>query len=339
MEKRCRSTKSSLPVVSGVYYLFKLTKRLTTEFIDITPFYNLLYTCLCIVVTTMATIESYSRHHLQIPIPQVTKNSSRVSVESGYESRQISNAQLLCGMREEDTSLFTNHDHPLDLLNTNGEESTRSKVSLVLSKSPSCQDIRRGSDESSHQSGASTPGSTKPLLEVEPRARGKSSNQGYHLQIPKAIHPKKSESSDTQPKTYADEVILRETVRCEMTKFVTLTDLNTLSSHLFEKKIIHSTDYSMLKSIPTHRERGNHFYMDILPRKGRRTYRGLFECLKDETEHLGHRELLDILVKSLKDRQPPQVSADSSPSENYSVYFSKPDTQAQNRCRVCCSVQ
>ena len=75
---------------------------------------------------------------------------------------------------------------------------------------------------------------------------------------------------------YTNEVILRKSVCYETPRFVDNSDLNTLSSHLYSRNLVHSSDYETLTSMQSNRERGKHFYMKILPRKGRHTYRRLY---------------------------------------------------------------
>lgn len=284
-----------------------------------------------------------------------SKRTSGMSLESGYESNQTSKVELsaMNGRKEENVLA--------DNLITIGEElafpsdfsPTTAEVSIIISETSSLQNlkIRRESDLSDHscsQSDASTPGSTEPLIPDNSRSTYASDfnsepSQKHFLEVPKTrAYSAKSETSDTLSLTYSEEVILRNTVRSNMTIFVTCTDFKTLYSHLYEKKILHSTDYATLTSKPSGRERGNHFYMEILPRKGRNVYRCLYNCLKNETEHLGHLELFNILDSALKDQEASKCNEDFSSTEDETVQIpqqTKSSDSTHTRCKVCCTVQ
>ena len=207
--------------------------------------------------------------------------------------------------------------------------------------SPYVLDHRRGSAESNRScsSNASTPASTRPLLSdhdhsKRPQGPTKTLRDSESDRKQVAVQQMPKSVSD-QDMTYADEIILCDTVRCEMPRFVNNTDFKTLYSHLYSKKLLHDSDFTTLTSMSSEKERGNHLYMQILPHKGEDTYRRLYECLKNETEHIGHRDLVRILNKALKDKRPPESSSDSSPTEPSKS--TRVRTQAQTK--VCCSVQ
>ena len=256
---------------------------------------------------------------LQLEIPQwKTARRSDTSLDSGYFSTQTSTAELASKYEK---SLFK---IPEELP---APSAAPIEITIISDPSPGFNDLRRRSDESnSNQSDASTSASTKPLL-----------SEGHKLQVPKPPYPAELGRSEYPcPKTYADEIILRETVRCELPVFVHNTDFNSLAAHLISKKLLQSCEYTTLKTMPTVREKGLHFYIEILPHKGRHAYRQLYKCLKDVPEHLAHRDLLEILHKALKDRHPPLSSSDSSPTESCTV------DQLENshpQTRRCCSMQ
>lgn len=293
----------------------------------------------------MTTPQS-QQHPLQPP--QTQKKSDVSLAESGYGSKQSSKVELTAIKEDEQLTIL----NPLKI-SAEGEVpiitecTTHSVLGLnITGFLPGVQDLRRGSEESnpSCSSNASTPASTKPLLSAQSRQHSDNFKSNLALKLDKSTPkqalqmPKPSDlmkSWECTPKTYADEITLRETVRCEMPEFVKDTDIEELAPLLYSKKLLHSGDYAKLRSIPSDKQRGNHFYMEILPRKGRHTYRRLYECLKKETEHLGHRDLVRILDKALRDRKPPQNSSDSSPTE--SNHPESTDSHAI-QCKHCCTV-
>ena len=65
-------------------------------------------------------------------------------------------------------------------------------------------------------------------------------------------HPPQSSGptdSSSGKLNYTDEVILRKSVCCEMPRFVDNSDFNTLSSHLYSRNLVHSSDYETLTSM------------------------------------------------------------------------------------------
>lgn len=126
---------------------------------------------------------------------------------------------------------------------------------------------------------------------------------------------------DSQPElipsmTADQEEILKRTVKRNTSSFVERTHFEILLPFLFAKKLMHSDDCEMLANITTHKAKGNYFYTVILPRKGKSAYRRLYKCLKRETEHLGHKDLVELLDTALLKEQSPQSSSESSPTES-----------------------
>jgi hypothetical protein len=152
-------------------------------------------------------------------------------------------------------------------------------------------------------------------------------------------HPPQNSSTSTDTSSaklnYTDEIILRESVRCEMPKFIDNSDFNTLFSHLYSRKLVHSNDYETLTSMPSDKDRGNHLYMQILPRKGRHAYRRLYKCLRNESEHIGHRDLVKLLDKALKDRN---LFHSCTPTED-DEGPEELSTHSQAKLRIRCCVQ
>ena len=237
-----------------------------------------------------------------LPLPKV----SITSTDSGYDSKNHSIQNLaaedttvhqrLSGIREE--SVIPPHNLHLLSPRDNVQEPHRARKSSTGSTA-----------SSSYSSDTSTPGSTRPLLPDQ--STPKSKRQDLSLKVDESSQKQdtmqqKSKSSELM--TSADEKILCDIVRCEMPTFVNNTDFKTLCSHLHSRDLLHPSDYETLTSMPSNKQRGNHLYMQILPHKGSTAYRQIYECLKDETEHRGHRDLVKILDKALNDRYRPQSS-------------------------------
>lgn len=279
-------------------------------------------------------------HYLEIP--QVTRKTTRNSgtsistVDSGFLSAQTSITKIAS---KTEKPLF-NIPEELPILSEN--IAAPIEITITADWSTDLKDFRRSSDESnpSSLSDASTPTSTKPLISEGDQVN-KSVPKKAQLQVPKPVYSSELVRSEYPcPKTYADEIILRETVRCELPTFVHNTDFNSLAAHLISKKLLQSCEYTTLKTMPTVTEKGLHFYIEILPHKGRHAYRQLYKCLRDVPEHLGHSDLLEILHKALKDRQPPQSSpSDSSPTDSYTVHQLHSPENTHSQTRGCCTVQ
>lgn len=152
-------------------------------------------------------------------------------------------------------------------------------------------------------------------------------------------HPPQNSSRPTDTSSiklnYTDEIILRESVRCGTSTFINNSDFNTLFSHLYSRKLLNSNDYETLTSMQSDKDRGNHLYMQILPRKGRRAYRRLYKCLKNEREHIGHRDLVKILDRALRDRS---LSHSITPTAEDDEP-EKLSTHSQAKLRIRCCVQ
>ena len=98
---------------------------------------------------------------------------------------------------------------------------------------------------------------------------------------------------------------------------------------------MNSNDYETLTSMQSDKDRGNHLYMQILPRKGRRAYRRLYKCLKNEREHIGHRDLVKILDRALRDRS---LSHNITPTAEDDEP-EKSSTHSQAKLCIRCCVQ
>lgn len=149
--------------------------------------------------------------------------------------------------------------------------------------------------------------------------------------LDKALKDRYPPQSGGTSLNYADEIILGESVCCETTTFIKNSDFSTLFSHLYSRKIINSNDYETLTSMQSDMDRGNNLYMQILPRKGRQAYRQLYKCLKKEREHVGHRDLVKILDRALRDRSRTPTAEDDRSEES--------STPSQAKVRIRCCVQ
>ena len=127
----------------------------------------------------------------------------------------------------------------------------------------------------------------------------------------------RSEPNSSMHMTSEEEEVLKRTIIRNTNVFVRQTHFETLIPFLFQKRLIHEGDSETLESFASHKSKGNHFYTVILPRKGKRAYRKLHSCLRRETEHLGHQDLVALLDNALSKQQDPQSSSDNSPAEEY----------------------
>ena len=116
--------------------------------------------------------------------------------------------------------------------------------------------------------------------------------------------------------TRDDEKNLEKTVTKRMKAFVRLTDFVILMACLYSRRLICSSDAEYLTNDKhTPREKANYFYMVVLPKKGRKAYRLLYECLSEEYEHRGHRQLVHILDKAIGYMQDSTSESSLSSSE------------------------
>ena len=180
----------------------------------------------------------------------------------------------------------------------------------------------RKSSTSSYSSDVSTPGSTRSLLSDQSTTNSKEKDISQNTDESSRKQAAVEQKSKLLEMTGADEKILCDTVRCEMPTFVNNTDFKMLGSHMLSRNLLHLSDYETLTNMLSDRERGNHLYMQILPHKGEHTYRLFYECLENEKEHMGHRDLIKILDKALNDRHPPRSSFDSASSPTESKHLS-----------------
>lgn len=78
------------------------------------------------------------------------------------------------------------------------------------------------------------------------------------------------------------------------------TDLGALYTHLISAELISGQDLEELEAkTVTCRGKNIFFYMVLLDKKGPDAYKRLFDCLKKEHEHLGHKDLVRIIERGL----------------------------------------
>lgn len=280
----------------------------------------------------------------------------KTSTESGYESQTSSRADIRWPWG---TLTYCEGGNSTSILHPSLIEELEEPKIIPGPKNAACefrspyydpllsgvqQDACRGSAESnpSCSSFASTPASTRPLL-ADQSLLDQSRRSSLRLNLrddstqTQALQQMPKLPSDLAKLNYADEIVLRDTVRREMPIFVNNTDFQSISSYLYSRKLLHTSDYTTLVNMLSDKERRNRLYMQILPTKGRHTYRRLYECLKDEVEHTGHKDLVEVLDKALKDRY---SSADNSPTDHDSSQCDKlPSSSRARTCKLCCVVQ
>lgn len=81
-------------------------------------------------------------------------------------------------------------------------------------------------------------------------------------------------------------------VRKNMVEFVDSTDFESLAAHLYQENILSHKDMEVFEGIKSPRGKNNYFYMLLLDTKGVNAYQKLYDCLKKETHHIGHKDLV-----------------------------------------------
>lgn len=104
-------------------------------------------------------------------------------------------------------------------------------------------------------------------------------------------------SINSEPPPREDtEMVLQQAVVSNLPLFIRYTDWNCLVSYLVAARLL-SVDKAevMLSPHKDQTEKGNYFYIHILPYAGWDAYRKLYKCLESERDHSGHSSLLRIL--------------------------------------------
>lgn len=157
--------------------------------------------------------------------------------------------------------------------------------------------------------------SQKSILHITVTSSGESQSQpeNYNKSFAKSSHST-AKSSHSINSTTEQECILKRAVVNKTHLFTERTNFVSLVPYLFETELLHPGECEDLEKLPSHQEKANHFYTIILPRKGKRAYRRLYKCLKRETQHLGHKDLVEKLDRALRGEHSPHSSSDSSPT-------------------------
>ena len=98
----------------------------------------------------------------------------------------------------------------------------------------------------------------------------------------------------------SDSIHIASTVRENIREFLRSTDLESLKCHLCEKGILSHRDIESIECMNSSRKKNEFFYMHILDTKGLNVYQKLFDCLKEEQQHSGHRDLVAIIERDLQ---------------------------------------
>ena len=271
-----------------------------------------------------------------LDVPSTRKPSEAKSVDSGYcgPSRETSTALLrkspdLPNVQEKTEGIKISMEslsppHNMSTSFTNiihvGDEATSSEASELHFTT----DYPRVATTEASQSSIMHFNESHLPISLTLSSSGSPSQQSIlHIKITSSgesqPHPDTRDKSAIKSRhcmsmTAEQEDILRRTVEKKTHFFTKNTNFVTLLPYLYEKKLLHPGECETLGTFPSSSEKGNHFYMVILPQKGKHAYRSLYKCLKKETEHLGHKDLIEILDKALRGEQSPQSSSDSSPT-------------------------
>ena len=84
-------------------------------------------------------------------------------------------------------------------------------------------------------------------------------------------------------------------------EFVCTTDFDTLSTHLYQENLLSHTDMVEFESIKSTRGKKNFLYMLLLDTKGANAYQTLYDCLRKAEEHCGHKDLVRIIDRGLRE--------------------------------------
>ena len=104
--------------------------------------------------------------------------------------------------------------------------------------------------------------------------------------------------SPTSP-TDSNEIIKR-LLHDNLDDFVKSTNMEALSTHLVSANLLSRDDLEEVEAKnKTSHARNLHFYVFTLHSKGSDAYRRMYDCLKKEQEHLGHKDLVRIIEEGL----------------------------------------
>ena len=93
---------------------------------------------------------------------------------------------------------------------------------------------------------------------------------------------------------------IADIIRRHLLDFYDSTDLESLYPCLYKAGLISKKDWEDLQGLTNSRARMNFLYIHLLSSKGPWAYEALFECLREEQEHVGHQYLVRILERELR---------------------------------------
>ena len=89
---------------------------------------------------------------------------------------------------------------------------------------------------------------------------------------------------------------LKKRLTSQVPKFIKHTNWKYLVPHLVAEGLLDgSNTEKLLSGSKTEHEKGVIFYLEVLPYKGEDAYTTFYNCLQEETEHIGHLSLLKLL--------------------------------------------
>lgn len=162
----------------------------------------------------------------------------------------------------------------------------KQQLQLIFFLSPASARSPHGHRPRSYSSPSSTPSS--PNLPKKKRLHVPTK---YYENSPEMLHPIIDHDTSRRER---NELIAR-IVKRNMVEFVNSTDFDSLSTHLYGVDLLSHKDMDDLAGIKGNRGKNCYFYMLLLDTKGQDAYQKLFDCLKSENEHCGHKDLVHII--------------------------------------------
>ena len=102
---------------------------------------------------------------------------------------------------------------------------------------------------------------------------------------------------------FSTEKRFKEIVTWNMDKFIDYTNFDTLAPHLRAVDLLTDEELQRLVGptggIKLSKERSKYFYMEVINTKGTKAYTILRLCLQQAKEHMGHKDLVDLLNQAL----------------------------------------
>ena len=103
---------------------------------------------------------------------------------------------------------------------------------------------------------------------------------------------------------YNHNLVIREIIKSNLPEFVTMTDVNQLLPLLEKRQLLTDDDKDVLRNTSTTScAKARYLLTDFLYSKGHQGYIRYYECLQEELSHSGHRLILKMINKCLKEQQ------------------------------------